>query len=85
MHKFNVETANYQEDYKIFLAFDDGIKGVVDLKKFLFDQDCGVFARLKDKEQFKNFTLDSRTIVWGDDLDLAPEFLHDLLTKKFHN
>lgn len=82
MHKFNVENAQYQNDYKIFLTFDDGVKGIVDLKSFLFDQDCGVFARLKDKEQFKSFIIDSHTITWGDDLDLAPEFLHDLLIKK---
>ena len=55
------------------------IKGVVDLKSFLFDQDCGVFTRLRDKEQFKNFTINSHTLTWEDDLDLAPEFLHDLL------
>lgn len=79
MHKFNVIKAQYQDDYKIFLTFDDGIKGVVDLKSFLFDQDCGVFTRLRDKEQFKNFTINSHTLTWEDDLDLAPEFLHDLL------
>jgi hypothetical protein len=79
MHKFNVIKAQYQDDYKIFLTFDDGIKGVVDLKSFLFDQDCGVFTRLRDKEQFKNFTINSHTLTWKDDLDLAPEFLHDLL------
>jgi hypothetical protein len=82
MHKFNIENAKYKEDYKIFLSFDDGTEGIVDLKSFLFDQDCGVFERLKDKKQFKNFTIESHTLVWGDDLDLAPEFLHDLLMKK---
>ena len=54
MHRFNIENAKYQNDYKIFITFDDGIKGIVDLKSFLLNQDCGVFARLRDKEQFKN-------------------------------
>jgi hypothetical protein len=81
MHKFNIENAQYQNDYKIFLTFDDGLKGVVDLQSFLFDQDCGVFTRLRDKNQFKNFTIDGRTLAWGDDLDLAPEFLRELLVK----
>jgi hypothetical protein len=57
MHKFNIEQAQYRDDYKIFLSFDDGIEGVVDLKDFLVNQDCGVFSRLRDKKQFKNFTL----------------------------
>jgi hypothetical protein len=82
MHRFNIENAKYQNDYKIFITFDDGIKGIVDLKSFLLNQDCGVFARLRDKEQFKNFTIDSHALTWGDDLDLAPEFLHDLLVRK---
>ena len=68
MHKFNVETAQYKNDYKIFLTFDDGKSGIVDLKNFLFDQDCGIFTRLKDKTYFKNFVIDSHTITWGDDL-----------------
>jgi Protein of unknown function (DUF2442) len=60
---------------------DNGRKGVVDLENFLFDQNSGVFARLQDKEQFKNFAINFHTLVWGDDLDLAPEFLHNLLLK----
>lgn len=82
MHKFNIESAQYQSDYKIFLTFDDDVKGTVNLEKFLLDQDCGVFARLRNKSEFKNFKVDYHTIVWGDDLDLAPEFLHDLLVVK---
>ena len=78
----SIKSAQYQSDYKIFLSFSDGTSGIVDLKEFLFDSDCGVFERLKDKEQFKNFTLDSHTIIWGEDLDLAPEFLYDLLSGK---
>jgi Protein of unknown function (DUF2442) len=82
MHKFNIEDAHYQNDYKILLAFDDGAEGVVDLKDFIFDKNCGVFKRLQNQEQFKNFALENHTLVWGNDLDLAPEFLHQLLTNK---
>lgn len=78
MHKFDIQTAKYQKDYKIFLTFSDGKRGIVDLKDFLFQKDCGVFKRLQDKEQFKKFSLDSYTLTWGEDLDLAPEFLYDL-------
>ena len=31
------------------------------------------------KQQFKNFIIENHTLVWGNDLDLAPEFLYDLL------
>lgn len=79
MHKFNIEEAHYQNDYKILVAFDDGMEGIVDLKNFVFDKNCGVFKRLQNQEQFKNFTIENHTLVWGNDLDLAPEFLHELL------
>jgi hypothetical protein len=79
MHKLNIEDAHYQNDYKILLAFDDGIRGIVDLKDFIFDKNCGVFKRLQNQEEFKNFVLENHTLVWGNDLDLAPEFLHELL------
>lgn len=82
MHKFNIENAHYENGYKIFLNFDDGLKGVVDLKDFLFDANCGVFKRLQDEKQFKNFNVEEKTLVWGEDLDLAPEFLHELLLKQ---
>ena len=59
MHKFNIEDAHYQNDYKILLAFDDGAEGVVDLKDFIFDKNCGVFKRLQNQEQFKNFALEN--------------------------
>ncbi len=82
MHKFNVEEAKYQGDYKIFLTFDDGKKGVVDLKNFLFCKEKNAFERLQNVKQFKDFLLSDHTIVWGSDLDLAPEFLHSLLLKQ---
>ncbi len=73
-----VET-KYLTDYQVEVFFDDGLKGTVDLKNFVFDKNCGVFKRLQNQEQFKNFTIENDTIAWGEDLDLAPEFLHELL------
>lgn len=78
MHLVNVTKAKYQKDYQIFLSFDDGLSGVVDFRKFLFEEKRLVFQRLQDVNQFKNFLVDD-TLIWGDDLDLAPEYLHQLL------
>ena len=78
MHLVNITKAKYQKDYQIFLSFDDGLSGVVDLKNFLFEKKHSAFERLKDIKQFKKFLVDE-TLIWGDDLDLAPEYLHQLL------
>jgi hypothetical protein len=86
----SVVNANYQDDYKILLQFNDDKKGVVDLKEFIFDGKIKPFKQLQDIEKFKTFRVDY-TLKWEDDLDLAPEYLYfkaferdDSLKQKFH-
>jgi hypothetical protein len=78
----HIKKAEYQGGYKIFLQFDNGKKGIVDLENYLFAENRSVFHRIRDIKQFQNFSLDPWTVIWGGDLDLAPEFLHDLLIKQ---
>lgn len=82
MHLVNIEKAEYKGEFKIFLEFDDGKKGIVDLENFLQTNRLTVFKRICDIKEFQKFSLNHDTIVWGEDLDLAPEFLHDLLIKQ---
>ena len=71
--------AKYVNDYKIELLFNDGVKGVVDLKDSIKGL---VFKPLKNIEYFKKFTKNRWTIEWDCDADFAPEYLHDLAIKK---
>jgi hypothetical protein len=61
----------------IEVEFDDGIKKTVDLISLLTGK---VFEPLKNTETFTKFVVDpiSRTIVWPNGADLAPEALYDL-------
>lgn len=70
-----IVNANYQDDYKILLQFNDDRKGIVDLKDFILNGNIKPFKQLQDIEKFKKFQLDY-TLKWGDDLDLAPEYLY---------
>lgn len=86
----SVINANYQNEYKILLQFNDNKKGVVDLKGFILDGKIKQFKQLQDIEKFKNFQVDY-TLKWNDDLDLAPEYLYfkafendPSLKEKFH-
>jgi hypothetical protein len=68
--------AEYQEEYKIWIEFNDGVSGIVDL----FDALWGpMFEPLKDIERFKQFIVSDvlHTLVWENDADLAPEYLHE--------
>jgi len=70
-----VTDAKYVNDYKIELIFNDGVKGIVDLKDSIKGL---VFKPLKNIEYFKQFTQNRWTIEWDCDADFAPEYLHDL-------
>ena len=72
----HVKEAKYLHDYVLWLRFNDGAEGVVDLKDDLYGE---VFEPLKDIERSKSFKVDPdlETIVWENGADLAPEFLYD--------
>ena len=73
--------AQYQQEYKIWLKFNDGENGVVDL--FDVISKYPVAAPLRDKNEFKKFYLDEwPTLAWPCGFDLAPESLYERATGK---
>lgn len=69
----HVKEAKYLHDYVVWLRFNDGAEGMVDLKEELYGE---VFEPLKDMEKFKSFKVDPdlETIVWENGADLALNF-----------
>jgi hypothetical protein len=74
----HVVEAKYERDYMIYLKFNDGAEGFVDLANELYGE---MFEPLRDKDRFKAFRLDPElnTVVWENGADLAPEFLYERL------
>ena len=72
----HVRDATYRHDYVIWLRFNDGAEGKVDLRDDLSGE---VFEPLKDLGQFRRFRVDPemQTLVWDNGADLAPEFLYE--------
>ena len=68
----HVIDAEYDENYRLKLKFNNGAKGTVDLEEELYGE---IFEPLKDIEQFQKFILTSRTIEWPNGADFAPECL----------
>ncbi len=68
----------YVSDYIIWLQFNDGTEGEVNLKDELWGL---MFEGLKDIEQFKKVYVhpDLHTIVWENGADFSPEFLYEQL------
>ncbi|MDP2902685.1 MAG: DUF2442 domain-containing protein [Methylovulum sp.] len=70
----HVEKAKYINDYKVWLLFNDGAAGEIDLSSELHGE---IFEPLKDVSFFKSFTLEGHTLSWRNGADFAPEFLHE--------
>jgi hypothetical protein len=75
----HVVDARWLGDYKVWLEFNDGRKGVVDLADELHGEEL---EPLRDLDRFSRFYLDYglASIAWLDGQDFTPEFLYDKLT-----
>ncbi len=64
------------EEYKLKLHFTNNEIKIFDTNPYL---NKGIFKELKDLNKFKKFKIEFDTLSWENGLDLAPEFLYDLL------
>jgi len=71
----------YRGDYRLFLEFNNGENGVVDLAERLHGE---MFEPLKDVALFAtaHHDPDIETVAWASGADLAPEYLLDLLRQQ---
>ena len=71
----NVTAVRHLRDYVLWLRFNDGQEGEVDLGPELYGF---IFEPLKDVSVFRQVSVhpDLRTIVWPNGADFAPEFLY---------
>lgn len=72
-----VKKAEYLDEYKIKLLFNDNKTKIVDLEKELYGQ---MFEPLKDIEYFKKVSVDQDaiTIVWPNGTDFSPDLLYEI-------
>ena len=76
MMDYRLIDAKYVRDLVVWVKFSDGVEGEVDLREELSGP---VFEPLRNVNVFKKFVVhpELQTIVWENDADFAPEFLHD--------
>jgi hypothetical protein len=78
MEILDVIDARHVREYVVWLRFEDGTEGEVDLRLSLRGP---VFEPLRDIEYFKQVRVDPElgTIVWPNGADIAPETLYERL------
>jgi len=71
-----IRHAEYVRDYVVFVEFDDGTAGEVDLAPYL--NRGPIFRPLVDRSFFKRFALEGGTLSCPNGADIAPERLYEL-------
>jgi Protein of unknown function (DUF2442) len=66
--------AEYHEEYRIHLVFNDGAESTVDFSAWLQGP---MFEPLRDREYFQRFFIEGGTVTWPNGADIAPETLYE--------
>jgi hypothetical protein len=68
------------DGYRLWLRFEDGIEGTVDVAEMIHFQ--GVFEPLRDRAKFLEVRVDQEigTICWPNGADLDPDVLYASVT-----
>lgn len=75
----HVISAEYAGDYKIKVKFNDSTSGIADFKQKVTTDHRPIIHELSDIKKFRNFSVDEFTIVFGNGVDFAPEFIRSLI------
>ncbi|MCG6870140.1 MAG: DUF2442 domain-containing protein [Gammaproteobacteria bacterium] len=70
----SVKNVTPTEDYLLSIDFDNGERGILDMKPYL---DFGIFQRLKERNAFNRVRVSFDTIEWDSGIDLDPEFVYN--------
>lgn len=63
--------------YRLFVRFEDGLAGTVDMAGLIASTEAGVFANLRDPAVFEQARLEYGAVTWPGELDLAPDAMHE--------
>jgi hypothetical protein len=72
---YNVIAAKHVRDYIVWVKFEDGAEGEIDLSGELWGP---VFEPLKQPDYFRKVAVaEYGTIAWPNGADIAPEYLYE--------
>lgn len=64
-----------KEDYTLLITFADGEKKLYNARPLL---EKSIYSQLKNLAFFMGAKADCGTVVWNDDIDIAPEHLYEM-------
>jgi hypothetical protein len=63
-------------EYRLRVAFADGLTGMLDMSGLVHSAKAGIFAALADPSLFAKVTFNYGAVAWPGELDLAPDAMH---------
>lgn len=69
----SVKKVTPADNYLLFVVFENGEQGWLDLKPIL---DFGIFRKIKDDKAFRRVRVAFDTIAWDCGADLDPEYVY---------
>lgn len=79
---YDVVEVKVIKDYTLYLRFENGVQGEVDISKIIPFK--GIFSKLEDKEYFATVYVNNElgTIVWDNGADISPSCLYSAISHK---
>lgn len=71
---WSVRAVEAREDYTLLISFADGSKRIYNARPLL---DLRIYEKLKHLPFFMCAKAEFGTVVWSDDIDIAPEHLYE--------
>lgn len=71
---WGVKKIQPQNNYFLVITFADGTRRIYDARPLL---DKAIYAPLRNLTFFLNAKVDCGTVVWNDNIDIAPEHLYE--------
>lgn len=77
-----LKKAEAKPGYKLFVVFEDGVNGIIDLQKW---KGRGIFEYWNNEDNFKSFIItDKKKLEWNNEIDMDPDsFYLKLIGKTF--
>lgn len=69
-----VDSVEAREDYTLMITFTGGVRKVYDARPLLAKP---IYAALNNLAFFMGATAECGTVIWNDDIDIAPEHLYE--------
>ena len=73
-----ITDAQYLDDYRVKLTFNDGRGGEADLHALITANPVSIFALFADEAFVRQFCLKHGTLCWPNERDVAAEYLYFL-------